>query len=259
MPGDYAMIEVSDTGVGMPPEVATRIFDPFFTTKPRGEGTVLGLSMVFGFMKQSGGHINVYSEERVGTTFRLYLPRDHRASVADKAAPTPDVPRSAGEIVLVVEDNPALRRLVVQQLGALGIRDAGKPKGAATALSTLQSGDSAFALVFADIVMAGQLDGYDLAVIVRETLAVDQSRADLGLPRREPWPRHRIAHRRATPHQALPPRRTRPHVARRAPTAASSDARFFTSPRVRGESLPPTRSGVDRAKRGRVRGPSTRV
>jgi len=161
-PGDYAMIEVSDTGVGMPPAVMARIFDPFFTTKARGEGTGLGLSMVFGFMKQSGGHINVYSEPGVGTTFRMYLPRDRHALDAEtRRVRAAELPRSGGETVLVVEDNPMISRLVVVQLGTLGyqVRQA---ENAAAALEILTSAER-IDVVFADVVMPGQLDGYDLA------------------------------------------------------------------------------------------------
>src|SRR5262249_43989256 len=122
VPGDYVALEASDTGVGMPAEIMTRVFEPFFTTKNRGEGTGLGLSMVFGFMKQSGGHINVYSEVGVGTTFRLYLPRDRGAADMTYEAAAEPASRGRGERVLVVEDNPALRRLVVRQLKQLAYR-----------------------------------------------------------------------------------------------------------------------------------------
>jgi signal transduction histidine kinase len=161
-PGDYATIEVSDTGTGMPAAVVARIFDPFFTTKPRGEGTGLGLSMVFGFMKQSGGHISVYSEPGVGTTFRMYLPRDGYAVDGEaRRAGARQLPRSGGETVLVVEDNPMISRLVVGQLDTLGYR-VRRAENAAAALEILKSVER-IDVVFADVVMPGPLDGYDLA------------------------------------------------------------------------------------------------
>jgi signal transduction histidine kinase len=164
--GDYAMIEVSDTGIGMSPEVSEKIFDPFFTTKGRGQGTGLGLSMVFGFIKQSGGHINVYSEPGVGTTFRLYLPRDREAVEPVQRPGAAAGIAGGGEIVLVVEDNPALRRVVVLQLTTLGYRIR-EVENAAAALAILESNEP-IDLLFADVVMPGKLDGYDLVRIVRE-------------------------------------------------------------------------------------------
>jgi signal transduction histidine kinase len=162
--GDYAMVQVSDTGAGMAPEVIAQIFDPFFTTKSRGEGTGLGLSMVFGFMKQSGGHINVYSEPGVGTTFRLYLPRDPNAAGAHESPTVEASVPGSGEIVLVVEDNPALRRVVVLRLTGLGYKVL-ESEDAEAALVIL-AGDQPIDLVFADVVMPGKLDGHDLARIV---------------------------------------------------------------------------------------------
>jgi signal transduction histidine kinase len=164
--GDYAMIEVSDTGIGMSPEVAEKIFDPFFTTKGRGEGTGLGLSMVFGFMRQSDGHINVYSEPGAGTTFRLYLPRDREADEPTERQAAAAETAGGGEMVLVVEDNPALRRVVVLQLTTLGYRIR-EVENAAAALAILE-GNEPIDLLFADVVMPGKLDGYDLTRIVRE-------------------------------------------------------------------------------------------
>src|SRR5215475_11257660 len=116
------MIEVTDTGSGMPPEVVERIFDPFYTTKEPGRGTGLGLSMVFGFIKQSGGHINVYSEPGAGTTFRLYLPRAINQAIKDQEIEAMTPSSGGHEIILVVEDNDAMRQVVVRQLTELGYR-----------------------------------------------------------------------------------------------------------------------------------------
>jgi PAS domain S-box-containing protein len=159
-PGDYLCIEVTDTGGGMPPEVVTRIFEPFFTTKPHGRGTGLGLSMVFGFIRQSGGHINVYSELGLGSTFRLYLPRGEAEAVEEQAAEEPAA-RGQGETVLVVEDNAALRRVALRQLGELGYR-VREAENAQQAIEAIER-DPAVDVVFTDVIMPGGIDGRELA------------------------------------------------------------------------------------------------
>ncbi|WP_237479062.1 ATP-binding protein [Lichenibacterium dinghuense] len=121
LPGAYVMVSVSDTGTGMPPEVVARAFDPFFTTKPIGQGTGLGLSMIYGFVKQSDGHIKIYSEPGQGTSIKLFLPRFRGAGEPAQAGPTEGAPRAeAGETVLLVEDDPTVRDLVLDLLGELG-------------------------------------------------------------------------------------------------------------------------------------------
>ncbi|MEP7172448.1 MAG: PAS domain S-box protein [Aestuariivirga sp.] len=157
-PGDYTLIEISDTGTGIPPELLNHIFDPFFTTKEQGKGTGLGLSMVFGFTKQSAGHINVYSEVGHGTIFRLYLPRAMTAADAPQATTT--APRKGHETVLAVEDNEGLRRVVLRQLNDLGYRVLEAPDGVA-ALKVLER--EPVDLLFTDIMMPGGMSGYDLA------------------------------------------------------------------------------------------------
>src|SRR5262249_14056011 len=123
-PGQYVMIAVSDTGTGMSPEVVQRAFDPFFTTKDVGKGSGLGLSQVYGFVRQSGGHVKIYSEEGQGTTVKLYLPRfaeaDRPGDAADEPRTTPKAVRS--EVILVVEDEPDVRALTVDMLADLGYR-----------------------------------------------------------------------------------------------------------------------------------------
>ena len=160
--GDYVEISVTDTGAGMPPDVLSRIFEPFFTTKESGKGTGLGLSMVFGFVKQSGGHIKAYSEVGVGTCMRVYLPRAHGAQIptpAPAVAPPAASPRQ--ELILVVEDNDAIRQVVLLQLAKLGYRTL-EAESAAAALQLIDSG-AAIDLLFTDIVMPGGVSGHVLA------------------------------------------------------------------------------------------------
>ena len=163
-PGDYTLIEVSDTGTGISLDAIGRIFEPFFTTKEAGKGTGLGLSMVFGFVKQSGGHINVYSEPGVGTTFRLYLPRATDEGAAEALVERALLAKGRGEVVLAVEDNAALRRVVLRQLHDLGYR-ALDAENAAAALALLEG--EKVDLLFTDIILGGGADGYTLAREVR--------------------------------------------------------------------------------------------
>jgi PAS domain S-box-containing protein len=120
--GDYVMVSVTDTGVGMAPDVLAKAFDPFFTTKPIGQGTGLGLSMIYGFVKQSGGHVRIESAAGKGTTIRMYLPRAQRDESIDKEQPKAAAPQGRGEMVLLVEDDETVRLLVTQVLKELGYR-----------------------------------------------------------------------------------------------------------------------------------------
>ena len=121
--GDYTMLAVSDTGHGMTPEIMARVFEPFFTTKLDGRGTGLGLAMVFGFVKQSAGHVKIYSEPGEGTTMRIYLPRalGAAAPIGQRSSVPIELPRGSAT-VLVVEDEPAVREIAVAMLGDLGYR-----------------------------------------------------------------------------------------------------------------------------------------
>jgi PAS domain S-box-containing protein len=163
-PGDYVAISVSDTGTGMPPEVAAKVFEPFFTTKgTRGSG--LGLSMVHGFVKQSGGHTALYTEPGHGTTVRIYLPRAGRpAAEAAPDAREADLARGH-EMVLAVEDNDGLRRLVVRRLADLGYTPI-EARDATEALRIL-GGAQPIDLLFTDIVLPGGTDGRQLAAEAR--------------------------------------------------------------------------------------------
>ncbi len=122
--GQYVCLAVTDTGIGMSPAVQARAFDPFFTTKPIGQGTGLGLSMIYGFARQSEGHVRIYSEVGQGTTVKLYLPR-YRGAVEEAAASAAAdaIPKAqAGETVLVIEDEVSVRALVTEVLHDLGYR-----------------------------------------------------------------------------------------------------------------------------------------
>jgi two-component system cell cycle sensor histidine kinase/response regulator CckA len=158
--GQYVMLAVTDTGAGMAPNIREQAFEPFFTTKETGLGSGLGLSMVFGFAKQSNGHAAIYSEEGQGTTVKLYLPRAHRE--ADNLFPrATETPRSRGESVLVVEDDPDLRVLTERQLKALGYKTQSAMDGK-TAIEILDS-DRHFDLLLTDVVLPGGMGGVALS------------------------------------------------------------------------------------------------
>ena len=160
--GRYVTLAVTDTGVGMTPEVRRRAFDPFFTTKGPGAGTGLGLSMVYGFAKQSGGHMQLYSEVGLGTTVRMYLPaRAAAAAVAGRRDAAPVATARTGETILVVEDDPRVRRVSVRRLKELGY-DVIEADSGAAALAALDRGVS-IDLLFTDVIMAGGMNGIDLA------------------------------------------------------------------------------------------------
>ncbi|HEU4952086.1 MAG TPA: PAS domain S-box protein [Holophagaceae bacterium] len=160
-PGQYVLVAVSDTGVGIPPEHLARVFEPFFTTKEVGKGTGLGLSMVYGFVKQSKGHVKVYSEPGLGTTVRLYLPRADHAADAPAPAAAPTAALRGTESILLVEDNDLVRQVAEQQLLALGYRVITAPNGPA-ALDILER-DEPVDLLFTDVVMPGGMTGAQLA------------------------------------------------------------------------------------------------
>ncbi|MDQ7975197.1 MAG: ATP-binding protein, partial [Rhodocyclaceae bacterium] len=161
-PGQYVMIAVTDTGAGMTPEVLAKAFDPFFTTKEVGRGTGLGLSQVYGFVKQSGGHVKIYSERGQGTTVKVYLPR--LTGHADTPAPAQaagSLPLGdAQELVLVVEDEAAVRQFSVEALTELGYRVL-EADGAAAALELIDAHPE-ITLLFTDVVMP-EVNGRKLA------------------------------------------------------------------------------------------------
>jgi signal transduction histidine kinase len=161
--GDYVMIAVTDTGCGMSREVLARVFEPFYTTKPMGQGTGLGLSMVYGIIRQSEGLITAYSEPGMGTTFRVYLPRVDEAQ-AVPASPTVSrgSRRGLGETILVVEDEPLVLGLIAETLSEAGYRVLPARDGA-TALQVVASHDGIIHLALTDMIMPG-MNGKEVAL-----------------------------------------------------------------------------------------------
>jgi len=170
-PGQYVSLCVTDTGIGMPPEVIERVFDPFFTTKPIGQGTGLGLSMVYGFVRQSGGQVRIYSEVGQGTTMCLYLPRhygkddDKPSALASKTTERPQ----ASHTILIVDDEPSIRMLLADALEEIGFSVIEAHDGP-TGLRILQS-DATIDVLITDVGLPGGMNGRQLADAARLTRA----------------------------------------------------------------------------------------
>ena len=187
-PGQYVTISVSDTGTGMDADTIGRAFEPFFTTKEVGRGTGLGLSMVYGFVKQSGGHVKIYSEEGQGTTIRVFLPRLIGGSdVAASVAPTV-IPESTGaETILVCEDEPGVRALTTESLRELGYHVIEADSGP-SALRVVDQKELGIALLFTDVVLPHGMTGAELAH------AAQQIRPDLKVLFTTGYARNAIVH-----------------------------------------------------------------
>src|SRR5205085_1900479 len=166
IPGNYLMIAVTDSGEGIPPHLLGKVFDPFFTTKDVGKGSGLGLSMVYGFVKQSDGHVKIYSEPGHGTTVKLYLPP--ATGYAHSGTPPVAVAPIEGghETILVVEDDALVRSYVVNQIESLGYVALAAPN-AAEALAILDKTETVD-LLFTDVIMPGLMNGPQLAVEARK-------------------------------------------------------------------------------------------
>jgi CheY-like chemotaxis protein/anti-sigma regulatory factor (Ser/Thr protein kinase) len=172
-PGDYVCISVADTGVGIPQANLEKVFEPFFTTKEVGKGSGLGLSMVYGFVQQSGGTIQIRSSEGYGTVVQLTLPRA-ADTLSQQPAAHPNAVPQGSETILVVEDHPLVCDFVVAALRGLGYAVLATNDGQ-TALQCLKAYEGAVHLLFSDIEMPGGMTGWDLAkhaVLLRPSLKV---------------------------------------------------------------------------------------
>lgn len=167
VPGEYVRVSVSDTGVGMAPATVQRAFDPFFTTKEVGRGSGLGLSMVYGFVKQSRGHVRIYSEVGEGTVIHLYLPRvvGHSNGIVEPARGSQHPPRGRGERILLVEDDDLVRDHLVAQLRTLGYEVMAAANGPEGLAWLRQAGP--LDLLFTDVIMPGGMSGRELADAAR--------------------------------------------------------------------------------------------
>lgn len=165
-PGQYVQLSVSDTGGGIDPAHLSRVFEPFFTTKETGKGTGLGLAMVYGFIRQSGGHVDIYSELGHGTTVKLYLPRTEAAAEPRTIRESPEVMTLGCETILMVEDDEQVRRLTKSQLVSLGYRVIEAANGP-LALEVIRGGEH-IDLLFTDMMMPGGLNGGQLASAARQ-------------------------------------------------------------------------------------------
>ncbi len=228
-PASYVMLAVTDTGVGMDAETQQHLFEPFFTTKLPGTGTGLGLSTVYGIVKQSGGHVSVYSEPGRGSTFKVYLPKVV-AAVADEGGGQAEPAAVAGsETVLVVEDEPVLRNLVRRILARSGY-DVLTASNADEAIRVADAHPSAIHLMVTDVVMPGAMNGRDLGALPLRPQAADARALHVGLRRERHRPPGHPRPRRGVPAQALQPLQPDRQGARRPGSAPAELIRSRAAP-----------------------------